>query len=262
VPAGVPLDQVREVLATQKAFGGRKWRVAAIVVAALLAIGLLSVYGWREWYKASVATRTAKSATGEQSTPAGGEDANIGTGADFTSDVTNPAARPSPAIRAKATASAAITNEVVHRKLRATQSTASGTVANNSVSTANADDLPALQASGADPSDLGNALATSPALPKLGAPISQGISGGVLVHKVQPVYPPDARRMHVEGSVVINAVVTVEGKVEELQLVSGDSRLASAALEAVRQWRYTPYSLNGKPIPKQTRITISFIAPQ
>jgi protein TonB len=68
--------------------------------------------------------------------------------------------------------------------------------------------------------------------------------------------------MHVEGSVVIDAVVTVDGQVDQLQLVSGDPRLAPAALEAIRQWRYTPYSLNGKPIPKQTRITISFIAPQ
>jgi protein TonB len=54
----------------------------------------------------------------------------------------------------------------------------------------------------------------------------------------------------------------VDGQVDEIQLVSGDSRLAPAALQAVRQWRYTPYSLNGKLIPKQTRITISFIAPQ
>ncbi len=68
--------------------------------------------------------------------------------------------------------------------------------------------------------------------------------------------------MHVEGRVVIDAIVTVDGRVDEIQLVSGDSRLAPAALQAVRQWRYTPYSLNGKPIPKQTRITISFIAPQ
>ena len=53
-----------------------------------------------------------------------------------------------------------------------------------------------------------------------------------------------------------------EGQVEDLKLVSGDPMLAPAAMDAVRQWRYTPYSLNGKPIPKQTRITISFIAPQ
>ena len=82
------------------------------------------------------------------------------------------------------------------------------------------------------------------------------------MHKVQPVYPAEARRMHVEGSVVIDAVVTAQGQVDELKLVSGDPLLAPAAMDAVRRWRYTPYSLNGKPIAKETRITISFIAPQ
>ena len=62
------------------------------------------------------------------------------------------------------------------------------------------------------------------------------------MHKVQPVYPPEARRMHVEGNVVIDAMVTASGQVDELKLVSGDPLLAPAAMEAVRQWRYTPYS--------------------
>jgi protein TonB len=68
--------------------------------------------------------------------------------------------------------------------------------------------------------------------------------------------------MHVQGSVVIDAKITVKGQVEELKLVSGDSLLAQAAMDAVRRWRYTPYSLNGQPIAKEARITISFVAPQ
>jgi len=68
--------------------------------------------------------------------------------------------------------------------------------------------------------------------------------------------------MRVQGSVVIDATVTVQGQVDELKLISGDARLATAAMEAVGKWRYSPYTLNGKPIPKQTRITITFIAPQ
>jgi protein TonB len=117
-------------------------------------------------------------------------------------------------------------------------------------------------ASSAEPADLNKALATVPALPQLGVPISQGVTGGVLLHKVQPIYPPEARRMHVQGSVVIDAKVTAKGQVEELKLVSGDPLLAPTAMDAVRRWRYTPYSLNGQPIAKETRITISFIAPQ
>ena len=82
------------------------------------------------------------------------------------------------------------------------------------------------------------------------------------MHKVQPIYPPEARRMHVQGSVVIDAKVTTSGQVEELKLVSGDPLLAPAAMDAVRKWRYTPYLLNGKPIAKETRITISFMTAQ
>jgi periplasmic protein TonB len=123
------------------------------------------------------------------------------------------------------------------------------------------DELPQI-ASSANSGDLDKALAAAPTLPKLGVPISQGPGGGVLVHKVQPVYPAEARRMHVAGDVVIDAIVTEQGLVGELKLVSGDPLLAPAALDAVRRWRYTPYSLNGKPIPKPTRITVSFIAPQ
>jgi periplasmic protein TonB len=129
-------------------------------------------------------------------------------------------------------------------------------------SVAASEEIPQLEASNADRADLGKALATAPALPQLGVPISQGITGGVLMHKVQPVYPPEARRMHVQGSVVIDATVTPQGQVDELKLVSGDPLLAQAAMDAVRRWRYTPYSLNGQPIAKETRITISFIAPQ
>ena len=88
-----------------------------------------------------------------------------------------------------------------------------------------------------------------------------GRKRGVLVHKVQPIYPAEARRMHVQGSVVIDAKVTARGQVEELKLVSGDPRWL--------RLRWTPYAmalhtllLNGQPIAKETRITISFMAAQ
>jgi protein TonB len=174
--------------------------------------------------------------------------------------------RPSrnPITRASKTKeSTAIPDEVVRRQyLSAPASPAGSAGSSTSSSAAGAEEPPTIQASNAQSPDLGSALAAAPVLPKLDVPISQGIAGGVLIHKVQPVYPPEVLRMHVEGRVVIDAVVAVDGRVDEIQLVSGDSRLAPAALQAVRQWRYTPYSLNGKAIPKQTRITISFIAPQ
>ncbi len=115
--------------------------------------------------------------------------------------------------------------------------------------------------SSAAPVDLGKVIEAAPEVPKLSVPVSQGTTGGVLRHKVQPVYPEEARRLHMTGSVVIDAVVNVEGQVDDLKLVSGDPLLSAAAMDAVRKWRYSPYLLNGKPIPKETRITISFIAP-
>ncbi len=82
------------------------------------------------------------------------------------------------------------------------------------------------------------------------------------MHKVRPVYPSEARRMHLEGTVILEAIVTEEGLIENLKLVSGHPILAQAAMDAVSKWRYSPYLLNGKPTQKQTRITVSFLAPQ
>jgi TonB family protein len=109
--------------------------------------------------------------------------------------------------------------------------------------------------------DLGKVLSTSPVLPKLGVPISQGISGGTLLRRVQPVYPPEARRLRLEGSVLLEANVAEDGQIQDLKVVSGQAVLAQAAIEAVKQWQYSPFLLNGQPIRKQTRINIKFIAP-
>lgn len=266
--AVIPLDQVREVLATHENSSARqKWHIAAIAASVLLAVVLLSVYGWREWYKASVTPRTSRPAASAPSAPAEGEVINPASGPARTSAVTSPAARPRQAAAvhsSKAVASTPFPDEVIRRQFPSARSDDRGTANGDSRSNSavNAEEPPVVEASSANPPDLGNALVTAPTLPKLSAPISQGIAGGALIRRVQPVYPAEARRMHVEGRVVIDAVVTVDGQLDQLQLVSGDPRLAPAALEAVRQWRYTPYSLNGKPIPKPTRITISFIAPQ
>ena len=263
----VPLDRVREVLATHENSGARKWRIAAIATSVLLGLVVLSVYGWREWYKASVTSRTGRSGASAPSAPAESEHFDAAPALAGIPEGTSPATRSrqsAVAHSSKATASTPFPDEIIRRQFPAAQSADRGTANGDSRSNsaANPDDPPAIESSSTNPPDLGNALATAPALPRLDAPISQGVAGGALVHKVQPVYPAEARRMHVEGSVVIDAIVTVSGQLDQMQLVSGDPRLAPAALEAIRQWRYTPYSLNGKPVPKQTRITISFIAPQ
>ncbi len=77
-----------------------------------------------------------------------------------------------------------------------------------------------------------------------------------VVHRVRPVYPKQARAKKLHGTVVLQAVISKQGKVDSLQLVSGDPQLAQAAAEAVKQWRYKPYSHNGEPTDFQTRVTV------
>ncbi len=90
--------------------------------------------------------------------------------------------------------------------------------------------------------------------------ISQGVSQGLLIKRVQPRYPAGALATHIEGAVQIEATISKEGFVINPKVLSGDRMLATAALEAVRQWRYKPYYLDGAPLEIQTEITINFKA--
>ncbi len=84
------------------------------------------------------------------------------------------------------------------------------------------------------------------------------ISEGDLVRKVLPAYPPLARSARIQGTVVLQAMIGKQGTIEDLRLVSGHPMLATAAIEAVRQWRYRPYILNGQPVEVETQITVNF----
>ena len=88
--------------------------------------------------------------------------------------------------------------------------------------------------------------------------ISQGVTRGLLVHRVEPSYPPLARAARVQGDVVLTAVISPNGDIENLQLVSGHPMLVPAAITAVKQWRYKPYLLNGQPVEVETTITVIF----
>jgi protein TonB len=88
--------------------------------------------------------------------------------------------------------------------------------------------------------------------------ISDGLDGGLLVHKVMPSYPPSARQAHISGSVVLQAIISKDGRIEDLRVVQGDPLLTSAAMDAVKQWRYKPYLLNGQPVEVETIITVNF----
>jgi protein TonB len=88
--------------------------------------------------------------------------------------------------------------------------------------------------------------------------VSSGVSLGMLIAPIHPVYPSIARAAHVEGTVVVEAVISRSGTIESLHVLSGPMMLQSAAIDAIRAARYRPYRLNGEAVEVQTTITVNF----
>jgi len=110
---------------------------------------------------------------------------------------------------------------------------------------------------------LGSVMSSMPtAVPKVATPqrvrVSQGVSQGLLIHKVLPQYPPLARQARIQGVVVLEALIGKDGGIQNLHVVSGHPMLTNAALDAVKQWRYKPYYLNGEPVEVETTINVNF----
>jgi protein TonB len=80
-----------------------------------------------------------------------------------------------------------------------------------------------------------------------------------LVHRVEPVYPPVAKQIHLQGTVIIRALISREGTIRSLQVLSGHPILAKAASEAIGEWRYQPTLLNGTAVEVETMVTVIFI---
>ena len=91
--------------------------------------------------------------------------------------------------------------------------------------------------------------------------VSQGVSQGLLYKKVAPTYPSGALRMRVEGKVELMATISKEGNITQVKVLSGDGQLSKAAADAVKQWKYKPYLLNGEPVEIQTQVTVNFKLP-
>jgi len=109
------------------------------------------------------------------------------------------------------------------------------------------------------PNLMGPSDAPTPVLQRV--TVSQGVSRGLLVKQVQPVYPRGALQLHIEGSVQLMATISKNGDISEVKVLSGDSQLSRAALDAVKQWKYKAYLLNGEPVDIQTQITVNFKLP-
>ncbi len=110
---------------------------------------------------------------------------------------------------------------------------------------------------------IGGILSSTPvAVPKVATPqrvrVSSGVSTGLLIRKVQPNYPQLAKQARIQGTVVLQAEISKDGTIQNLQLISGHPMLAPAAIEAVKQWRYKPYLLNGEPVAVETQVVVNF----
>lgn len=88
---------------------------------------------------------------------------------------------------------------------------------------------------------------------------SEKFMQGLLMTKVSPDYPSLARDARIQGSVILTVHINKSGDVESVQLFSGHPMLAPAAIDAVKQWKYKPYLLNGEPIAVETRVTVNFM---
>ncbi len=103
---------------------------------------------------------------------------------------------------------------------------------------------------------------TPVAVPKQAIPtrvrVSAGVQQGNLITQVKPVYPAIAKAARISGAVVLQAEISKQGTIENLRVISGHPMLVQNALDAVKQWRYKPYLLNGEPVPVETTITVNF----
>ncbi len=102
----------------------------------------------------------------------------------------------------------------------------------------------------------------APPPPKPAAPtrVKQGgnVTAASIITQTRPLYPPLARQARIQGNVVLHAIIDKDGKVAQLEVISGHPLLVQSALDAVKQWRYKPTTLNGDPVEVDTTITVTF----
>ena len=85
-----------------------------------------------------------------------------------------------------------------------------------------------------------------------------GVAAGQIISKVNPVYPQEAKERGIEGAVILHAIIDKDGTVKELAVTSGPPELVASAMDAVKQWVYKPYLLNGEPTEVETTITVNY----
>jgi TonB family protein len=136
-----------------------------------------------------------------------------------------------------------------------------GSRAADSLSSEGASEAPSLPADVTNQLPLHGVLSAMASVPSPSAPVSAGITGGQAIHRVAPVYPPQALQTRQQATVVLAATVLEDGTVSDIKVIEGPEIFASSAVEALKQWRYQPFQLDGKPVKNEIRINVAFKFP-
>jgi protein TonB len=255
---------------------GQPWRLAAAAVLLLL----LGIFGWAfsRYRSNSQSGQAVHAASAQTVSPVLAASASADPA---KSDPLAPTtgARPASTINltlAPKSSSDVMARDVVQRAARSTVTERSSTSPAKVAGTPSQSAQPTTIAEDVAPPDPAEALSSmkggaasvpssianpQPIFPFVALPVSQGVTGGRLTRKVDPTYPKEARVQHIEGAVMLDAVVGEDGNVHEVTVTSGQPLLAKAAAQAVKQWRYQPFQLNGKPVSIHNQITIQFKLP-
>ena len=263
-PEYTAVERLRDFLTSEK----RPPRRLAWVAAAT--VGLLLGLGWTAWRTSAHGTENEQETPIAQAQPAVAETAPSVT-LEFSpkpspaqTTVRDIKVRPRAAKRAPAAAEDDSEEVVVHDLTAEPRN--SGPSTGTVTEAADRSPVAAPAAASAPPQiadlrsrdvDLQGLLPT-PDNPKLIAAVSQGVTRGALVRKVQPAYPAQARILRLAGAVALEATIGESGTIEDVRVLSGHPVLARAAVDAVKQWRYAPSLLNGQPVKVKTAITVNF----
>ena len=88
--------------------------------------------------------------------------------------------------------------------------------------------------------------------------VSQAVEKGLCLKRTAPKYPKKARNKGIQGTVLLHVIISKTGDVATVELISGELLLATAAIDAVKQWKYKPYLLQGNPVEIDTQVQVNF----
>jgi protein TonB len=269
--------------------GGSKKKV--LIAAAVIVVAMAGYFGWSKMHSGSAPATQTEAPAVQPQTPTEPQVATSEPQATVPEPQTFPAVKPSPS---ETKAASAPTKPVATTMLSAKTPAAPKTAITIGATDAQTNDVtvikiqepivvkngkskPTATPEGAEPlpgvigvasntgekelSGIVSAPVNVPAQPAQTLRVSQGVSQGLLLKRVQPAYPSQAMQMRIQGAVELEASIAQDGSITKIKVLKGHPVLAHAAVDAVRQWKYQPYVLNGEPVAIQTQITVNFKLP-